>query len=149
MDPKRNSASHVDAYVRAKNSKLQAVAKGLRALVKAAAPQLKEGVNPWGLPMFDSSGPFGYFMIGKSHVTFGLYAGTSLDDPEQLLEGTGKSLRHVKLRSVEDLKRSGLRKLVKSAVRFNRDHPPEATRKQKESVVRASDEELFVLRGRV
>ncbi len=125
MDPKRNSASHVDAYVRAKNPKLQPVAAGLRELVRTIAPQLKEGVNPWGLPMFDAGGPFGYFMIGKSHVTFGLYAGTSLDDPEKLLEGTGKSLRHVKLRSMDDLKRAGLRKLIKSAVRFNRENPPE------------------------
>jgi hypothetical protein len=129
MDPKRNSASHVDAYIRAKNPKLQPVAAGLRALIKAVAPQVKEGVNPWGLPMFDSSGPFGYLMIGKSHVTFGLYAGTSLDDPEKLLEGTGKSLRHVKLGSVEDLKRAGLRKLLKSAIRLNRENPPEAKRK--------------------
>jgi hypothetical protein len=81
--------------------------------------------------MFDSSGPFGYFMIGKSHVTFGLYEGTSLDDPERLLEGTGKNLRHVKLRSVEDLKRPGLRKLVKSAVRLNRENPPDTKVKQK------------------
>ncbi len=125
MDPKRNSSSHVDAYVRAKTPKLQPVAAGLRAIVKAVARQVKEGVNPWGLPMFDAGGPFGYFMIGKSHVTFGLYAGTSLDDPEKLLEGTGKSLRHVKLRSMDDLKRAGLRKLIKSAVRFNRENPPE------------------------
>src|SRR5277367_4999516 len=125
MDPKRNSASHVDAYIRAKNPKLQPVATGLRAVVKAVAPQLKEGVNPWGLPMFDADGPFGYFMIGKGHVTFGLYAGTSLDDPEKLLEGTGKSLRHVKLHSVEDLQRAGLRKLVKPAIRFNRENPQE------------------------
>jgi hypothetical protein len=129
MDPKRDSASHVDAYIRAKNPKLQPVAAGLRALVKAVAPHLKEGVNSWGLPMFDAGGPFGYFMIGKSHVTFGLYAGASLDDPKKLLEGTGKSLRHVKLSSVEDLKRVGLRKLVKSAIRFNRENPPEETQK--------------------
>ncbi len=131
MDPQRNSATHVDAYIRAKNPKLQAVATGLRALIKTVAPQVKEGVNAWGLPMFDSSGPFGYFMIGKSHVTFGLYEGTSLDDPERLLEGTGKNLRHVKLRTVEDLRRPGLRKLVKSAVRLNRENPWEVKVKQK------------------
>jgi len=131
MDPKRNSATHVNAYIRAKNPKLQPVATGLRALIKTVAPQVKEGVTRWGLPMFDSNGPFGYFMIGKSHVTFGLYEGTSLDDPERLLEGTGKNLRHVKLRSVEDLKRPGLRKLVKSAVRLNRENPPDTKVKQK------------------
>jgi hypothetical protein len=37
-------------------------------------------------------------MVGKNHVTFGFHYGTSLDDPERLLEGTGKNLRHVKLR---------------------------------------------------
>jgi hypothetical protein len=131
MDPQRNSARHVDAYIRAKNPKFQAVATGLRALIKTVAPQVKEGVNAWGLPMFDSNGPFGYFMIGKSHVTFGLYEGTSLDDPERLLEGTGKNLRHVKLRTVEDLRRPGLRKLVKSAVRLNRENPSETKVKQK------------------
>jgi hypothetical protein len=131
MDPKRNSASHVDAYIRAKTPTLQPVAVGLRALIKKAAPELTEGVNSWGLPMFDSHGPFGYFMIGKSHVTFGLYEGTSLDDPEKLLEGTGKNLRHVKLRRVEDLNRPGLRKLVNSAVRLNRRNATEAKRKQK------------------
>jgi hypothetical protein len=131
MDPKRNSASHVDAYVRAKNPKLRTVAAGLRALVKKAALALKEGVNPWGLPMFDAGGPFGYFMIGRSHVTFGLYEGTSLDDPEKLLEGTGKSLRHVKLRRVEDLNRPGFRKLVNFALRLNRKKSPEENQKQK------------------
>jgi hypothetical protein len=124
MDPKRNSAAHVDAYVRAKNPKLEPVAQGLRALVKRSAPKVEEGMNAWGLPMFDSSGAFGYFMIGASHVTFGLYNGTSLDDPEKLLEGTGKNLRHVKLRRMEDLKRAGLSKLVKSAIRWNRDNTP-------------------------
>jgi hypothetical protein len=131
IDPQRNSGRHVDAYIRAKNPKLQAVATGLRALIKTVAPQVNEGVNPWGLPMFDSDGAFGYFMIGKSHVTFGLYEGASLDDPERLLEGTGKNLRHVKLRIVEDLRRPGLRKLVKAAARLNRENSREIKLKQK------------------
>jgi hypothetical protein len=131
MDPKRSSASHVDAYIRAKNPKLRPVAQGLRALVEKAAPKLKEGVNAWGLPMFDSGGAFGYFTIGNNHVTFGLYSGASLDDPEMLLEGTGKNLRHVKLRTMEDLSRHGLQKLVKSAVRFNRENPAEEKAKKK------------------
>jgi hypothetical protein len=45
-------------------------------------------------------------------VTCGFHFGTSLNDPEGLLEGSGKNLRHVKLRSVEDLERKGFRELV-------------------------------------
>lgn len=42
-------------------------------------------------------------MVGKNHVTFGFHHGTSLKDPESLLAGTGKNIRHVKLPDVESL----------------------------------------------
>lgn len=80
-----------------------------------------ETVNPWGIPTFESNGPFCYFMVGKNHVTLGFLKGTSLKDPEKLLEGTGKNLRHVKVRSVKDLGRKGLVELIRSASRLNRD----------------------------
>jgi hypothetical protein len=113
----------VDAYVRNHGTQWNALAKQLRALVKKEIPDVKEYVNPWKLPTFASRGPLGYFMIGKSHVTFGLYRGTSLDDPECLLEGTGKNLRHVKIRSAEDLARPALRELIRAAAALNRKDP--------------------------
>ena len=57
-------------------------------------------------------------MVGKNHVTFGFHFGTSLQDPERLLEGTGKNIRHVKLRALEDVKRKGLKEMVEAAARF-------------------------------
>lgn len=44
--------------------------------------------------------------------------GAALDDPEGLLEGTGKSVRHVKLRSLEELSTRGssIRRLLQEAV---------------------------------
>jgi hypothetical protein len=41
--------------------------------------------------------------------------GTELPDPDALLEGTGKRARHVKLRSVADVDRPGVRALVVAA----------------------------------
>ncbi|WP_210480157.1 DUF1801 domain-containing protein [Naasia sp. SYSU D00948] len=46
------------------------------------------------------------------HVVFGFYYGTELPDPEGLLEGTGRLMRHVKIRRPEDLERAGLHDLV-------------------------------------
>jgi hypothetical protein len=43
--------------------------------------------------------------------------GTELPDPEGLLEGTGKRARHVKLRSIGDVDRPGVRALVMEAGR--------------------------------
>lgn len=90
--PKKN------AYVRDDNPTLQKVVRALRSFVKALVPGTIISVNSWGIPTFESKDPFCFYMVGKNHVTFGFHYGTSLDDPERLLEGTGKNLRHVKLR---------------------------------------------------
>jgi hypothetical protein len=57
-------------------------------------------------------------MAGKNHVTFGFHFATSLPDSEGLLEGTGKNIRHVKLRTMADLKQKGLPELVRAAARL-------------------------------
>jgi hypothetical protein len=107
-----------NAYVRDDNAALQRVVRGVRTFVKAAVPGTKITVNSWGIPTFETQDPFCFYMLGKNHVTFGFHYGTSLDDPEGLLEGTGKNLRHVKLRSMEDLEKKGLKDLVLAAARL-------------------------------
>jgi len=102
---------------------LQEIVRGLRELVQEVVPEVTETVNPWGIPTFELNGPLCYFMVATKHITFGFPRGTSLDDPEGLLEGTGKNLRHVKLRKAEDLHREGLRGLVENAARLNRESP--------------------------
>jgi hypothetical protein len=111
-EPKKN------AYVRDDNPALQKVVRGLRNLVKAVVPETKITVNSWGIPTFEAKDPFCFYMVGKNHVTFGFHYGNSLEDPEGLLEGSGKNLRHVKLRTVEDLEKKGLKELVLAAVRL-------------------------------
>jgi hypothetical protein len=121
----------IDDYVEKKGPKLLAVAEGLRQLVKKTISGCMESVNPWRIPTFESNGPMCFFMIGKNHVTFGFLRGTSLPDPEKLLEGTGKNLLHVKLRAAEDLKRPALKKLIVAAARLNKKEPMEGMRRKK------------------
>jgi len=42
--------------------------------------------------------PFGYVNIFTAHVNVGFFNGAALDDPAGLLQGTGKRMRHVKLK---------------------------------------------------
>ena len=42
--------------------------------------------------------PFGYVNVFTSHVNVGFFQGAALSDPARLLQGTGKFMRHVKLR---------------------------------------------------
>ena len=55
-------------------------------------------------------------MPTKAGVNLGIAYAMELPDPEELLEGTGKLHRHVKLRSKADLKRTALKSLLKAAV---------------------------------
>jgi hypothetical protein len=110
-------------YVRDDNPELHKVVRGLRKFVKGTVPGVRETVNAWGIPTFEAKYPFCFYMVGKNHVTFGFHYGTSLKDPEGLLEGTGKNIRHVKLRNFEDLKQEGLRELVQAAARLEGKPP--------------------------
>jgi hypothetical protein len=42
--------------------------------------------------------PFAYVNVFRSHTNVGFFYGAYLDDPAGLLEGTGKNMRHVKLK---------------------------------------------------
>ena len=58
---------------------------------------------------------FSYVNTFSSHVNVGFFCGTEIDDPDGLLEGTGKYMRHVKLRPDRDLDIAGLEALIESA----------------------------------
>jgi hypothetical protein len=51
------------------------------------------------------------------HVNLGFYYGAGLPDPEGLLEGSGKELRHIKIHTLEQVKQPAVRKLVEEASR--------------------------------
>jgi hypothetical protein len=51
----------------------------------------------------------------KDRVNLGFYRGTELPDPAGMLEGTGKLLRHIKLKRAEDLQNPALRALLEAA----------------------------------
>jgi hypothetical protein len=110
-------------YVKNENPKLRKVVRALRSYVKKIVPGTKQTVNAWGIPTFEAPDPFCFYMMGKNHVTFGFHFGTSLCDPEGLLEGTGKNMRHVKLRAAEELEQKGLRELVLAAAKMEGKSP--------------------------
>lgn len=59
---------------------------------------------------------YAYIMPHARHVNLGFYQGVALRDPHGLLEGTGKRLRHVKVRSVDDARRPEIRELLQQAI---------------------------------
>src|SRR3974390_1704514 len=59
--------------------------------------------------------PFGYVNSFKSHVNVGFFHGAQLSDPEGLLEGSGKRMRHVQLIPDSPPNAAALGKLIEAA----------------------------------
>lgn len=60
---------------------------------------------------------FGYVDAFRVHVNVGFFYGTALDDPAGLLEGSGKRMRHVKLRWAQPVNADALSQLIVAAYR--------------------------------
>ena len=56
-----------------------------------------------------------YIMPHKKHVNLGFFQGAHLDDPTGMLEGTGKNLRHVKLKQLDAVDTPAIRALIQNA----------------------------------
>lgn len=103
---------------------VQALAWKARELIFSVAPDIAETVYPqmkvirYGTDGSKMSGLVFGLMPTKNGVSLGFMHGTSLPDPENLLEGTGKNLRHMKLKSLEDIARPALRKLLEAELKI-------------------------------
>ncbi len=58
---------------------------------------------------------FAYVNAFKAHVNVGFFRGTELSDPNALLEGTGKFMRHVKIRPGGEVDATALKELINRA----------------------------------
>jgi hypothetical protein len=59
--------------------------------------------------------PFGYVNVFRAHVNVGFFRGSQLPDPSGLLEGSGKLMRHVKLRPGMSTDDAALKRLIEAA----------------------------------
>jgi hypothetical protein len=85
---------------------LQAIERALRTTIRAAFPEAIEQVDfankliAFGRSM-KLRGLLFAIIAHKAHVNLQLADGADMPDPDGLIEGTGKRIRHVKIRTVE------------------------------------------------
>jgi hypothetical protein len=78
--------------------------------------RLGDRAATYGLGPKKMSEGYTYILPHTSWVNLGFYKGADLPDPEGLLEGTGKKMRHIKIRSVEDAVGPAIRWLIEAAL---------------------------------
>jgi hypothetical protein len=78
-------------------------------------PWSRQNVAGYGVGPKKMSEHFCYIALHNDHVNLGFNQGAELPDPEGLLEGPGKMLRHTKIAEPEDLEDPAVRRLLEAA----------------------------------
>ena len=83
-----------------------------------ADPALSEAIK-WGNPTYEKQGKVCYLAATKGYVSLGFFNRTGLTDPHGRIEGTGKKMRHVKIRALSDIDQKRFAAWVREAVALN------------------------------
>jgi hypothetical protein len=126
MHPERGGGmSHgLKKMTAAFDPRVRDMAARTRALVFDVYPEVvevpwpRQNVAGYGIGPKKMSEHFCYIALYDDHVNLGFNQGAELPDPEGLLEGPGKMLRHTKIAEPEDLEDPAVRRLLEAA----RDH---------------------------
>jgi hypothetical protein len=100
---------------------VEALARSARALILRVMPDAvelvwpRQNISSYGVGPKKMSEHFCYIAIFKAHINLGFYYGAELDDRAGMLEGTGALMRHIKVKSPEQLDDPSLRTLVEEA----------------------------------
>ena len=105
----------IDAWFEARSGELGAIAQRWFEVMWRCGDEVREILHD-GCPVACLGDvPFGYVNSFTSHVNVGFFQGSVLPDPERLLQGAGKFMRHVKLRPGTATNAAALRNLIETA----------------------------------
>ena len=105
----------IDAWMSARSGELGAIARHWFEVMRDCGDDVRELLHDGHPTACVGDAAFGYVNAFKAHVNVGLFRGADIADPESLLEGTGKFMRHVKLRPERDIDGMALMKLIETA----------------------------------
>ena len=112
------AAKTVDDYVAGLETWKGEIVARCREIVRGAATDAEEAIK-WAQPVYSTNGPFCYIKAFKNSVNFGFWRGVDLDDPDGLLKGSGEKMRHVALKSADDIDPEAFAAFVRQAQQLN------------------------------
>ena len=107
-----------EAWIAGLEPPLRQIAQALRRLILDADPDLRESIK-WGNPTFERGGKVCYLAATKDYVSLGFFNGAALTDRDGVIEGTGKKMRHVKVRDLSDIRGEQFSSWVRESVELN------------------------------
>jgi hypothetical protein len=105
----------IDAWMKEHAGELGAIAHQWFEVMRKCGDEVRELLHD-GCPVAClGDAPFGYVNVFNLHVNVGFFHGAALPDPAHLLQGTGKFMRHVKLRPGTAINAAALSRLIDTA----------------------------------
>ena len=102
----------IDAWMKEHPGELGDIAQHWFEVMRKCGDEVRELLHD-GCPVAClGDAPFGYVNVFISHVNVGFFQGVALPDPARLLQGTGKFMRHVKLKPGTSINAAALKKLI-------------------------------------
>lgn len=105
----------VDAWMKAHTGDLGQIAHQWFAAMRNCGDDVRELLHDGHPTACIGDAAFGYVNAFTAHVNVGFFRGAELPDPSGLLEGTGKFMRHVKIRPGHAVDAAALMHLIRAA----------------------------------
>jgi hypothetical protein len=105
----------IDAWMKNHAGELAAIAQRWFEVMRKCGDEVRELLHD-GCPVAClGDAPFAYVNVFTSHVNVGFFHGAALPDPARLLQGSGKFMRHVKLRPETAANAAAIGRLIEAA----------------------------------
>jgi len=100
----------VDEYVQKQKSPQKEICLELRGIVFRTLPEIEEEMK-WGVPTY-AKGKY-YLVALKDHVNLGFSLKGLSKEEQKLLEGSGKTMKHIAIRSLKEINENEIVDLLK------------------------------------
>src|SRR5262249_23373273 len=105
----------IEVWMRQHSGELGAIAQRWFEVMRNCGSDVRELLHDGHPTACIGDAAFAYVNAFTAHVNVGFFRGAELADPDGLLEGTGKFMRHVKLRPACDVDATSLGNLIETA----------------------------------
>lgn len=97
-----NYNKQVTEYIGNATEEQIVILEALRKLIHVTVDNISEEIK-WGFAVFSQTKDFAYLQYAKKHITIGFYNIDKIQDPDNLLEGEGNTLKHIKIKSKDEI----------------------------------------------
>ena len=105
----------IEYWLQTHRDELGAIARRWFQVLRGRGDDVRELLHDGHPTACVGDAAFAYVNAFRAHVNVGFFCGATLPDPDGLLEGTGRFMRHVKLRPGRDVDAEALRRLIETA----------------------------------